>query len=106
MVTADSPDARAFWRPQARLDHLVITHVGEEVRIYDQTSHTIHHLNAASATVWRRCHGQRTLANQARESGMTEEAVQDALGKLADAGLLRDELASGLRRPGSSRRAF
>lgn len=92
--------------PAARIKELVTNEVDGEVLVYDQATHHIHHLNETSAAVWRLCDGQRTLAEVARAAGIRPETVQVALGKLADASLLRDELALDLRAPAQSRRAF
>ena len=62
-LTPGSPnDSVAPWRPVARLDHLIMTHVGEEVLVYDETTHAIHNLNPTSHAVWTLCDGTRTLA--------------------------------------------
>jgi hypothetical protein len=92
--------------PAARFEHLVMTEAGGEVLVYDETSHHIHRLNQASATVWRLCDGRRTVAALASESGMTVEMVQVALGKLADARLLDGDLPAGARAAAQSRRSF
>jgi hypothetical protein len=92
--------------PAARFENLVMTEAGGEVLVYDETSHHIHRLNQASATVWGLCDGRRTVAALASESGMTVEMVQVALGKLADAMLLDGDLPAGARATGQSRRSF
>jgi len=90
----------------ARLDHLVVNEVGDEVLVYDQTTHAIHHLNAASTTVWRGCDGHTPVAGIAMSAGLTEETVRMALAKLADAGLLTTALPAALGGAAQSRRTF
>jgi hypothetical protein len=92
--------------PAARIDNLVSNDVSGDVIVYDLVSHQLHHLNETSAIVWRLCNGQRTLADVSRETGMTEQTVLVALGKLAGADLLDGNLRTDVSLTGSSRRAF
>ena len=57
--------------PVARYQDLVITETGDELLVYDETSHQIHHLNAEAASVWRLCDGVRSIDAIARDSGMS-----------------------------------
>ena len=59
--------------PAARFEHIVVNAVGGEVLVYDRASNQIHHLNESSATVWRLCDGERTVADIARAAGSTDE---------------------------------
>jgi hypothetical protein len=92
--------------PAARFEGLVMSEVGGETLVYDEASHHIHHLNEASATVWRQCDGTSSVAAIALSAGMSDVMVRVAVAKLAGAGLLRDELGSDLRGSAQSRRAF
>jgi hypothetical protein len=92
--------------PATRFTELVTSEVGGELLVYDPASHHIHRLNRASAAVWRLCNGQRTLTDVVSETGMADDTVRVALAELADARLLRDELAPGLRGSAQSRRAL
>lgn len=71
--------------PSARTVDLVTTESKDEVLVYDQTVHHIHHLNATATKVWRLCDGQRTVSEIAAEAGVAEEAVKLALRTLEDA---------------------
>lgn len=91
--------------PAARTIDLVTTHSQDEVLVYDQQSHHIHHLNAQAAAVWRLCDGRRTVDHISVASRLDETAVRLALGALADAHLLEGDLQAGLRNT-TSRRSF
>lgn len=92
--------------PPARIDNLVSNDVGGEIIVYDLVTYQLHHLNETSAIVWRLCNGQRALSDLTSETGMTEQTVRVALGKLADAALLDGALPTEMSLTGSSRRAF
>ena len=83
--------------PAARTIDLVTTESKDEVLVYDQTVHHIHHLNASAAKVWRLCDGERTVSEIATEARMAEEAVQLALRTLEEAQLLDGPLATTMR---------
>lgn len=108
MSTADG--SFAPWRPQARLDRLVMSHVGEEVLVYDETSHAIHRLNLTSHAIWALCDGTRTIsaigqvASAALGTEVSEAVVRLALSQLAGANLLVGALPSDIQKPRSSRR--
>lgn len=80
--------------PAARTSDLVTTESGDEVLVYDQATHHIHHLNRTSAVIWRLCDGQRSIRDLGRvaatqlEAQVDEDVVRLAVSKLADAGLL------------------
>lgn len=98
--------------PAARFENLVMTEAEREVLVYDQSSHHMHHLNQTSATIWRLCDGQRTVADLTLETraelgaDVTDDMVVVAVAKLADANLLDGALASELRGSTQSRRSF
>ena len=98
---ADADDPVA---PAARVEHLVTTEAASELLVYDERCHHIHHLNAVSATVWRRCDGVQTVAGIARETGYGHETVRLALAKLAEADLLAAEVPRELTVDSHSRR--
>lgn len=91
--------------PAARSLDLVTTESKDEVLVYDQAVHHIHHLNASAAKVWRLCDGERTVSEIAMETGLAEDAVKLALRTLEDAQLLDAPLGTSLRGM-QSRRAF
>jgi hypothetical protein len=96
----------------ARVDSLIMTETADEVLVYDQLSHQIHHLNHASAVIWRLCDGRQSIADLSRlasaelGSVVSEDAVRLALGKLEDAKLLSAPLVDGMRMAGQTRRSF
>lgn len=100
----------ATLKPAARLTDLVTSEVGDEVLVYDQKSHHIHHLNQTSAVIWRLCDGTRTIADLATATGselraaVDENTVQLALAKLSDANLLEQPIAEAARGSLQSRR--
>ncbi len=111
MPALDAPDHLDSWRPQARLDHLVMTHAGEEVLVYDQTIHAIHHLNPTSHLVWTLCDGTRTpatiaqVASAALGAEVSDVVVRLVLSQLAGANLLVGAAPTETEHPRHSRRA-
>ena len=102
MQLRDTSDLKV---PAARTIDLVTTESKDEVLVYDQAVHHIHHLNASAAMVWRLCDGERTVSEIAAEAGIAEDAVKLALRTLEDAQLLDGPLATTIRGT-QSRRAF
>jgi hypothetical protein len=98
--------------PVARLDHLMMSHVGDEVLVYDQTTHAIHRLNAITHLVWTLCDGSRTVPGISQEveaalrAETSEAVVRLALSQLAGAQLLDSALPADMRQPRSSRRVM
>lgn len=92
--------------PAARSTDLVTTASKDEVLVYDQERHHIHHLNATTTTVWTLCDGQRTVSELAQAASVDEDAVRLALRKLEDANLLDGTLSTDMRGKVQSRRAF
>lgn len=90
--------------PAARAEDIVTTETNQDLLVYDQRSQHLHSLNAAVATVWRLCDGQRTIDDIVIMADSSAETVQLALEKLSAADLLQDKLATDLRSPGTSRR--
>jgi hypothetical protein len=95
-----------FTVPAARVENLVTTTSKDEVLVYDQDRHHIHHLNPTAAAVWSLCNGRRTVTEVAQAAGVDEEAVRLALRKLEDANLLDGTLEAGVRGTTQSRRSF
>lgn len=85
--------------PLARTEGLSLTHLGEELMLYDEQSHKAHSLNATASWVWQHCDGQTSIAELAeglhRERGLprSEEIVRLALDQLARRGLLQNQSA-------------
>ncbi|HYI25552.1 MAG TPA: hypothetical protein VD767_09100 [Thermomicrobiales bacterium] len=92
--------------PAARTIGLVVTDTAGEFLVYDQEAYHIHHLNQASAVVWRLCTGDRTVLDIAIDSGLEVESVQIAIGKLAAANLLDGDASIAPQACRSTRRSF
>ena len=92
--------------PAARTTDLVVTHSSDDVLVYDQQQHHIHHLNPTAATVWPLCDGRRTIVDVARAAAIDEETVRLALRKLDDVNLLRRSWNTAIQSNMHSRRAF
>jgi hypothetical protein len=92
--------------PAARTHRLVVTESADEVLIYDQELHHIHHLNPVSAGVWRRCTGNQSILDLAATTGLDLDHVRLALRQLAGANLLEGDLTISSSRSRGSRRAF
>lgn len=111
-MVALNPAKRHSTVPAARFENLVVTEAEEEVLVYDQQSHHIHHLNHSSAVIWRLCDGKRkvseirAVASNKLNGTVSEEMVKIAISSLDTAGLLSDPLHDDLRVDRSSRRTF
>jgi hypothetical protein len=77
--------------PRARQDGLLVETVGEELLLYDQSSHTAHCLSPIAACVWRHCDGEHDLPELAGLAGESESLVADALHELREKDLLAAE---------------
>jgi hypothetical protein len=91
--------------PQARRDGLLEESVGEELLLYDRSSHTAHCLSPIAACVWRHCDGERDVTELAELAVASEDLVADALRELREKDLLDAEpvlMQSAI--PGVSRR--
>lgn len=110
MLKIDTPDILAARQPMARLAHMVMSHVGEEVLVYDETTHAIHRLNPTSHLVWSLCDGTRSLPDLAQAASaalgteVTDAVVRLALSQLASAKLLDGDLSLVQKEPRQSRR--
>jgi hypothetical protein len=74
--------------PRARQDGLLVEAVGEELLLYDQSSHTAHCLSPIAACVWRHCDGKRDVSELAELAGASKNLVADALHELREKDLL------------------
>jgi hypothetical protein len=97
--------------PAARSRDLVSREADGELLLYDTTRQRVHRLNNCAANVWAMCDGRRTVSDIVRQMRdiqpspvVTEETVQEAIGKLADAELLVATPIDALRVPSPSRR--
>jgi hypothetical protein len=91
--------------PRARKDDLLEETVGEELLLYDRTSHTAHCLSPIAAGVWRHCDGERDVTDLAELTGANENLVADALHELREKELLVAEpTLTQSATPGISRR--
>ena len=92
-------DSLSTYRPVARTEDLVITRNKDEVLVYDQQFHHIHHLDSTTSAVWNLCDGKRTATKIAATLGLSSVALQYALRLLADCRLLLSPLPLLLGRP-------
>lgn len=82
--------------PKARIQDLVMTSISDELMVYDTLVHRYHHLEVASALVWRFCDGRTSLGQIAtlvsRETGRAWSVgeVEFVVDKLAALGLMVD----------------
>ena len=78
-----------------RKEDLIVQKVGDEVIVYDRTSHKAHSLNRTAALVFEQLDGKHDLPGLARHVGKTigrsqqEGIVANAVNELAAADLLR-----------------
>jgi hypothetical protein len=74
--------------PRARQGGLLEETIGEELLLYDQSSHTAHCLSPVAACIWRHCDGERNVTKLAELAGISESLVADALHELREKDLL------------------
>src|ERR1700722_19098807 len=77
--------------PRARRDGLLEEAVGEELLLYDQSTHTAHCLSPIAACVWRHCNGWRDVAALAQLVGVNDDLVANLLLELETEDLLDGE---------------
>src|SRR5688500_2030993 len=80
--------SQTFSNPVAREENLTVEELGDELLIYDLTSHRAHSLGAAAAQVWRACDGGQDPKGIAAATGLDLETVNRALDQLRDCALL------------------
>lgn len=108
---AQSP-AMSLAVPAARVEGLITTSSDDEVLVYDQERHHIHHLNHSAAAVWRLCDGRRSVEDIARAASEQDtepvdaDAVRLAIDKLARADLLVAAVPDAFQLSTHSRRTF
>jgi hypothetical protein len=94
------------YRPVARTEDLVTTTSKDEVLVYDQRAHHIHHLNTQAAAVWHHCDGINTVDALSVATGMDADRVLISLKTLEDCNLVVEGLSEDTRRQAESRRRF
>ena len=77
--------------PRARQAGIIRESVGDELLLYDHDSHTAHCLSPIADSVWRRCDGNRDLAELAKLAGASECMVADVLHEPPEKDLLESE---------------
>jgi hypothetical protein len=88
-------------KPVARREGILVRELSDEVLVYEQGDHTAHCLNRTAAAVFANADGTRTVADLARllapnvDEAESEAAVEDALARLDEAGLLESGLVAG-----------
>src|SRR3954465_13988548 len=98
--------------PAARSHDLVVSESGDEVIVYDQDQHHIHHLNRTAAVVWSLCDGQRgieeltALAQVELGPAVTTDVVLLAVNELEQIDLLLGEIPDETRVSSQSRRTL
>lgn len=87
--------------PRAAFDELVITETATDLIVYDPANKHLHHLNHASAAIWRAADGTKSPAAIQHEvgGGATLESVELGLSLLAQAGLVSNYAGSASLRP-------
>ena len=106
MHRQDNASIGGFIVPAGRVENLVTTKAGDDVLVYDQDRHHIHHLNPTAAAVWTLCNGRRSVSDISQATGFDSDAVRLALRKLEEANLLDGPLAPDVRGAMQSRRSF
>lgn len=81
-------DSHQVYRPRARTEDLVTTETKDEILVYDQILHHIHHLDQEVTTVWGLCDGTRTITDIARDAPLNPSLVAYTLQELEKASLL------------------
>lgn len=88
-------------KPVARREGVLVRELPGEMLVYEQGEHRAHCLNRTAAAVFANADGTRTVAELARlvapgaDVAESEGVVEEALARLADAGLLEPTGAPG-----------
>jgi hypothetical protein len=99
-------DALNSFVPVARKEAIQSTESGEEVLLYDEDVHHIHHLKGTAAPVWRLADGKRTVREIADYATLSDIEVLWALQKIDEVKLLSTPVPDGLRIARPNRRRF
>lgn len=85
--------------PSARRDGILTREVGEDLVVYDETTHRVHSLNRTAALVWQHCDGRTSVDELARllsakgDRAASEEILYATLAELSEAELLTTPVA-------------
>ncbi len=88
-------------KPAARREGVLIRELPGELLVYERGPHRAHCLNRTAATVFEKADGTRSVADIARllaphaSPAESEAVVEEALARLAEAGLLVTEAPAG-----------
>lgn len=74
--------------PIARTNDLIVTEVGADLLLFDETTDHLHHLERDAAVVWRAADGTRSVTDLAEAGGLTSDEVQVVLAQLTEATLI------------------
>jgi hypothetical protein len=81
--------------PLARSEGLVVEELGDEVLVYDLSVKNAHCLSPTAASVWRRCDGRTPPPALARDLGLDQDQIAQALDELDRADLLVSPVVAG-----------
>jgi hypothetical protein len=87
--------------PLARREGILVRVLPGEILVYERDQHRAHCLNLTAATVFQNADGTRSVADIARllardaDPAESEAVVEEALARLAEAGLLETAAPSG-----------
>lgn len=88
-------------KPVARREGILVRELPGEMVVYERATHRAHCLNRTAAIVFENADGTRSAADLARllapqaDRAQSEAIVEQALARLADAGLLETHAPSG-----------
>lgn len=91
-------------KPNARSEHLVVTTAGQEVLVYDQVTHCLHHLADHHQRVWHLCDGLHTTDEIAILVDLPSETVCIVVQQLRAAELIDHSPEAEIRTTGTTRR--
>jgi hypothetical protein len=102
--TYASAPVRKRGKPLARSEELVVEELGDELLVYDETSHRAHCLGSTAARVWRACDGETTVDALSARLDLDREMVARALDELRECELLEGESGAAHVGNGMTRR--
>jgi hypothetical protein len=73
--------------PSSRNENLVTQEIGQEILIYDLTTHKVYGLNETAAIVYRACDGKTTFDELKQKHKWTDEIIFLALERFKEIGL-------------------
>ena len=77
--------------PKARVEHILVHHVQDEVVVYDRDRKLAHRLDTTATRVWNSLDGTHSTREVAARLQLDVREVHEAISRLSAANLLDDD---------------